>query len=142
MSAPLEGFFPPPERVIVCGSRNWEDRKRIEDRLFDISLETENLKCTIVHGKAKGADRIADQVANRLGLLTEPHPAMWTVHGDDCSCYPGKEICNAAGPRRNRLMASIGADLCIAFWDGKSTGTKDMIDVARAAGIPVEIIME
>lgn len=115
-------------RVIVCGSRKWRDRDRISDRMFDLSLATENLQCTVVHGNAAGADRIAAQEAPKIGLLVESHPANWEKFG------------KAAGPIRNQAMADMGADLCIAFWDGQSTGTKHMIDTAKAAGIPVEII--
>jgi hypothetical protein len=39
-------------------------------------------------------------------------------------------------------MAKAGADLCIAFWDGKSKGTQHMTTVAQECGIPVEIIVE
>lgn len=117
-------------RVIVCGSRHWQDRERIADRLFDLSRETENLGCVIVHGNAKGADRIAAQEAPKIGLLVEPHPADWEKYG------------KRAGPIRNRYMADRGADLCIAFWDGSSKGTADMIQVANEHGIPVEIIRD
>jgi hypothetical protein len=37
-------------------------------------------------------------------------------------------------------MAELGADLCIAFWDGRSKGTSHMIETARSHEIPVEII--
>lgn len=36
-------------------------------------------------------------------------------------------------------MASV-ADACIVFWDGKSKGSKHMIDVATRKGIPLRII--
>jgi hypothetical protein len=114
--------------VIVCGSRHWQDRERIADRLFDLSLETENLGCTIVHGNAKGADKIAAQEAPKIGLLVEAHPADWEHHG------------KRAGPIRNIEMADAGADLCIAFWDGQSKGTNHMLTVAQERGIPVEVI--
>ena len=109
-------------RVIVCGSRHWRDRDLITDRLFDLPPSV------IVHGNAAGADRIAHQEAQKLGHLVEPHPANWKVNG------------KAAGPMRNRLMAALGADLCIAFWDGKSAGTADMIRCAEKLSIPVEVI--
>lgn len=109
-------------RIIVCGSRGWSDRHRIADRLFHLPTDS-----TIVHGNAKGADRIAHQEAEKLGLLVEPHPADWETHG------------KRAGPIRNWEMAEAGADLCIAFWDGKSHGTAHMVEAARASGIPVEI---
>lgn len=111
-------------RVIVCGSRRWRDRNRIATRLFDLPTDT-----TIVHGAAQGADRIAHQEAEKLGLLVEPHPAEWGSLG------------KRAGLVRNEVMAGLGADLCIAFWDGRSTGTQHMIEQARKRDIPVEIIL-
>ena len=117
------------KRVIVCGSRHWQDREAIADRLYDLSADSDNLNCVVVHGGAAGADRIAAQEALKLGLLVEAHPARWEKHG------------KAAGPIRNREMGSLGAVLCIAFWDGRSQGTRDMIEVAGQNGIPVEIIL-
>jgi hypothetical protein len=110
-------------RVIVCGSRRWHDRERIEYRLAELPGDT-----TVVHGNAGGADRIAHQEAQKLGLLVEPHPADWETYG------------KRAGVMRNVLMGELGADLCIAFWDGRSTGTAHMMDEARKRGIPVEVI--
>ena len=43
-----------------------------------------------------------------------------------------------AGPRRNGKMADH-ADALVAFWDGDSSGTKDMIDQARDAGLYVQV---
>lgn len=118
-----DGSPPMKKRVIVCGSRRWRDRDAIVNRLFKLPADT-----TIVHGNAQGADRIAHQEAQKLGLLVEPHPADWERYG------------KTAGPIRNKLMADLGADLCIAFWDGLSTGTRNMIDQAEKVGIPVEVI--
>lgn len=110
-------------RVIVCGSRKWRDRDKIVARLADLPGDT-----VVVHGNAAGADRIAHQEAQKLGLLVEPHPADWRQYG------------KAAGPMRNEDMAAVGADLCIAFWDGTSAGTADMIRRADRRGIPVEVV--
>ncbi len=115
-------------RVIVCGSRHWDDRERIAARLFDLSLVTDNLDCTIVHGACRGADRIAAQEAQKIGLLVEPHPADWDRFG------------KRAGYVRNAEMAAAGADLCIAFWDGLSEGTGHMMRLALEQGIPVEVV--
>jgi len=110
-------------RVIVCGSRRWRDRKAIVDRLFDLPVDS-----VIVHGDAAGADRIAHQEAQKLGFEVEVYPAEWDIYG------------KRAGLLRNIRMAGVGADLCIAFWDGSSTGTAHMMDTARAHGIPVEVV--
>lgn len=112
-------------RVIVCGSRSWTDREFIAHRLFDLPPGS-----TIVHGAARGADRIAADEGRKLGHIPEPHPAEWETHG------------KKAGFIRNRLMASLGADLCIAFWDGRSNGTADMVDQAERHGIEIELYCE
>jgi hypothetical protein len=106
-------------RVIVCGSRGWRDRDAVTNRLADLPGES-----TVVHGNAGGADRIAHQEAQKLGLLVESHPAAEYGHP----------------LARNRAMAALGAELCIAFWDGRSTGTAHMMTQAREHGIPVEVV--
>lgn len=117
-------------RVIVCGSRHWSDRERISDRLCDLVLSyPPGAPIMIVHGNARGADRIAHQESQKHGLLVEVHPAMWGAYG------------KRAGPIRNAEMARSGADLCIAFWDGESVGTLDMIEKAEFHGIPVDRVM-
>jgi len=121
-------------RVIVCGSRGWHDRKRIADRLYDLPVTS-----TIVHGGARGADRIAHQEAEKLGLLIEAHPADWDGFTREDAEEWGKK---GAGRKRNAKMVALGADLCLAFWDGRSTGTQDTMDRARAAGIPTEIVQK
>lgn len=115
-------------RIIVCGSRRWIDREIIADRLQRLADADRFSAPVIVHGSARGADSIADEEARKAGFGTEPHPARWDVHG------------KRAGLIRNEEMASLGADLCIAFWDGASVGTLHMVTMARRRGIPVEIV--
>lgn len=118
-------------RVIVTGSRHWRNRDKIVDRLAELPGDT-----IIVVGfdpeknKPDGVDRIAYQEAQKLGLIVEPHPALWDLHK------------KAAGFIRNKEMAEAGAQLCLAFWDGLSTGTFDMMGQAVKRGIPVEVIMK
>lgn len=121
-------------RVIVCGSRSWWNRSPIIARLFDLPVDS-----TIVVGydpkrdKPQGVDRIAYQEAQKLGLMVEPHPA---------ADHQSEQIDGKVAPLvRNQHMANLGADLCIAFWDGRSSGTAHMMDRAEKKGIPVERIM-
>jgi YspA, cpYpsA-related SLOG family len=109
-------------RVIICGSRGWSDRQRIEERLFYLPPDA-----VIVHGAARGVDRIAHQEAEKAGFLLEPHPAEWERYG------------KRAGFIRNEEMANLGADLLIAFWDGRSRGTLDMMERCAKYGIPIEV---
>lgn len=118
-------------RVIVCGSRDFDDDELLSSELARIydSPERSDGRLVIVHGAARGADTLAGRWARLVpGATEEPHPADWAEHG------------KSAGPRRNRKMAELGADLCLAFWDGESTGTLHMIQTATKAGIPVRIV--
>jgi hypothetical protein len=112
-------------RVIVCGSRTWNDGDAIHDELDNI--DRENL--TIIQGGARGADSIARGWALDADVKCEEYPADWNRHG------------RSAGPIRNREMLDHGADLVIAFRaTGESRGTDDMIRESRRRGIPVRVV--
>jgi hypothetical protein len=89
----------------------------------------------IIHGGARGADRIAGEVAMALGFVIRVYPADWVIHG------------KAAGPIRNSEMLrkehylEEPIDLCLAFtWDlAISRGTHDMVQKARKAHIEVQL---
>lgn len=112
--------------ILVCGDRHWRDGSVIQFRLEQLDRDV-----TILHGGARGADRIASNIAKALGLHVQEVPAAWAAKG------------RAAGPIRNRKMLDLEPDLVIAFHadlDGGSKGTKDCVREARRRGIPVEVI--
>jgi hypothetical protein len=83
----------------------------------------------VVSGGAVGPDTIAEESARSRGLTTKVIPAKWN------------ELGKGAGMARN--PAIIGqADKVVAFWDGKSPGTRNAISLARKAGKPLLIIWE
>lgn len=111
-------------RILVTGDRNWSDRDAIERAL----RRCPDGPHILVHGAARGADRIAAEVAQALGWAVEAFPANWEKHG------------KAAGPIRNRQMLNEGTpQLVIAFHNdlANSKGTADMVRVAEKAGVPV-----
>jgi len=81
----------------------------------------------LVHGDAsRGADRMARDFAQAMWWLQEEaHPADWSWGSP------------TAGHERNQAMVDLGADVCLAFIQGESRGTRDCIKRARQAGIPV-----
>jgi len=113
-------------KVIIAGGRdftNYEILKyAVNEKLSGIT------EVEIVCGGAKGADELGKWYANEMGLNIKEFPADWNKHG------------KAAGPIRNQQMADY-ADALIAFWDGKSKGTADMIKKAEAKKIRVQIIL-
>lgn len=51
----------------------------------------------------------------------------------------------SAGYRRNAEMAKFASEegnkgVLIAFWDGESRGTKNMIDLAKRYGLKVHVV--
>ena len=113
------------DRVLVCGAREWTDRRLIREVLSRLPSGT-----IVIEGDQRGADRIAGEVAVTLGFVVEPYPADWDRYG------------RAAGPIRNQRMLEEGKPgRVIAFHaDLKhSHGTKDMVKRARRAGLPVSV---
>lgn len=110
-------------KILVCGDRGWSDRLLIWSVLKDYAAVTDNL--IIIHGNCRGADKLAQSVAEMLGLETRIYPANWKKYG------------RAAGPIRNKAMLDENPDLVIAFHDhmGESKGTKNMLDQAAERGI-------
>ena len=113
-------------KVLVCGDRNWTDKALIKERLQDLTQVE-----FVMHGGARGADRLAGEAANDLGFRVDEFPALWHFSG------------KSAGMARNRRMLEMGnPDLVQAFHDDidHSRGTKGMVALARRAGIKTHVI--
>lgn len=114
------------KRVIFSGSRDWKHETSVVEALVNLDPD----EWIVVHGAAKGLDKLADEYARAMGFEVESYPAKWAEYG------------NAAGPIRNRLMLSReNVQLVIAFPMPQSVGTVDMIEIAEAADVPV-VVME
>lgn len=115
-------------RVIVTGSREWQDEAAVRTALTR-SWREAGQPLVVIHGACPtGADRIASEWAREheyAGITEEPWPAKWKLYG------------RRAGPQRNAEMVAAGAALCLAFPFGQSSGTRHAMRCARAAGIPV-----
>jgi SLOG family YspA-like protein len=71
-----------PFRLLVTGSRTWNDARTIEQALAVI-LDRHPQGVLLVHGASpRGADAIAAAYAARTpGYQIEAHPADWHHHG-------------------------------------------------------------
>lgn len=81
----------------------------------------------IVSGGARGADKLGELYAHTNLHSLKVFPADWEKFG------------KSAGYIRNEEMAKY-ADCLVAFWDGKSRGTKHMIDLAHKHGLQVRVV--
>ena len=113
-------------KVIIAGSRNFTDYKKLCKICNHILQDQTDIE--IVSGAYyKGADKLGEEYAKETGYKLTKFPADWKRFG------------RAAGPLRNEQMANY-ADALIAFWDGKSKGTKHMIDLAKSRRLNTMII--
>lgn len=117
-------------RILVCGSRDWDDFEMILLKLKEAGGESagDMPDVIVIDGAARGADSLANRAAIQLRYGTLRFPANWEKHG------------KTAGPIRNQEMLDKGKpDLVLAFSNHFETsrGTADMIRRATKAGIPV-----
>lgn len=125
-------------RVLVCGSRDFTDKRAIWMVLSGISWISERV--TLIEGGAAGADRIAAEYAE--GIVSgsasgshwkhEQYKAEWAKYG------------KTAGRIRNKQMLTEGKpDMVLAFVNkplAESKGTADMVLQATQADIPTYVI--
>jgi len=114
---------PPPDvKLAVVGSRGFSNfrflEKTLEEYLGRVIL--------FISGGADGADSLGEKWARRHGI--EP-----LVFEPDHKRY------RHPYHHRNRLIAEA-CTLLVAFWDGRSSGTKYTIDYARRIGREVRIV--
>jgi len=108
-------------RLLVTGGRDFNDMDFVFSVLDNLH-RTRNVT-VLMHGGARGADRLAGMWGLSRGVVVEVYPANWKEHG------------LAAGPIRNQEMLDAGPDLLVAFPGGR--GTADMVRRARQAGLEV-----
>ena len=111
-------------KVIIAGSRTREPSveeisRAMRDSGFDV--------IEVVSGGARGADLCGEAWAEYSNIPISRFPAQWERYGI------------SAGYRRNAEMGEY-ADAILAFWDGRSSGTKHMIEFMQAKGKPTSII--
>lgn len=112
-------------KVIVAGTRSFDDYALLKSEL-DKALPPLS-PVTIFSGGARGADTLAEFYAMENDIPVVRFIPNWRIYGI------------SAGPIRNSEMAR-DADALIAFWDGESAGTKDMINKAKQHDLKIVVI--
>lgn len=115
-------------KLIVAGSRGFNDYDlmcRVLMAMGDVELADRTV--SIVSGMARGADALAVRFAAEHNVKLHKFPANWNGLG------------KRAGFIRNTQMGNF-ADGLLAFWDGKSNGTRHMVDYMHQLKKPVHLI--
>ncbi len=117
------------KRIVVAGCRDYYNYNEAKE-FINHCLKSFNAEDTFVFlsGNCRGADQLGERFAEETGLSVELYPAEWKKHG------------KAAGPIRNKKMVAA-CDAVICFWDGKSKGTRSLIQYAKEMQKPLAIKM-
>jgi len=108
--------------ALVIGSSGWTDKAAIQHALLEAGVTK------MAYGGGSDEDRLAGEVSLELHIPCHVYPAHWDRYG------------HAAEPIRNRKMLDAEhPDLVLAFWDGESPGTLDLINMAVRSGYDVRL---
>ncbi len=113
--------------VIIAGCRTYSDYQEAKDYILSCLKISETAdQITILSGGCKGADCLGERFAKENGFSLERYLPDWKKYG------------KAAGPIRNKQMVDVCHQV-ICFWDGKSKGTKSLIQYAKKSEKTVDI---
>ncbi len=129
-------------KLIIAGGRDFTDVQLVKRELNKLIKETGTTEVELVCGMAQGADGIGYDIFKANGHTPKEFHADWKDMSEPCvrrvNRY-GKEYNALAGMKRNHAMGDY-ATHALVFWDGRSKGSKDMIDYMRKIGKPVKVI--
>lgn len=111
-------------KVIIAGSKSFNDYNLLKDSCDFFMLFFKEIE--VISGCAAGADMLGELYAKENGYPVKRLPATW-VAGFYAGMFRHTEMIN-------------GADALIAFWDGKSEGTMDLIQRAKIRGLKVKVV--
>lgn len=105
-------------KLSVVGSRTFDDYEILSQTIDKIKAHYNYNIIQIISGGAKGADMLGEKYAIKNEILTRLFLPDWKTYG------------KRAGFLRNVDIIK-NCDVCIAFWDGESKGTKHDIDLCN-----------
>ena len=109
-------------RVAIVGSQGYSDLWRVVVYVRRLPIGT-----MVISGAAKGLDETVAKAARLCGLEVIEYVPNWDKYGE------------SAGRMRNEQIIDH-CDRLVAFWDGTSKDTLDIINKAKAADKEVEVI--
>lgn len=133
--------------ILVTGSRSITERDKIFDKLDDLSHM--NSVCNLDHpcdtlligGEAIGVDTICKEWAESRGVsyLGMPIPdEYYTKYGNGAGNIRNQDMLDKALELSQKYKVEI---LPLAFWDGSSTGTQDMIKRLHKANMHCQVML-
>jgi len=103
--------------VAIVGSREFDNYDSLREVMYTL-YPSPDMITSIVSGGARGADTLAERFATEHDLPMRVFKADWETWGV------------RAGYMRNKLIVDSATEV-VAFWNGKSNGTRHTIELAE-----------
>lgn len=114
--------------IIIAGGRDFTDYPMLKEHVNQIKKDLNITKTTIISGLARGADMLGIQYAHEYNHHVVRFPAEWNKYGKMAGFIRNTEMLKY-------IKKQFVTGIVIAFWDGKSKGTKHIIDAANKMNI-------
>ena len=115
-------------KVVIAGGRDFNDFPKLCATMDQLLIERIKVnKIIIVSGGARGTDTLGERYARLRNFELARIKAHWDKYH------------KSAGFIRNKTMLDL-TDGVVCFWDGKSTGTKHMIDITEHSHKQLRIV--
>jgi hypothetical protein len=114
-------------KLLIAGSRDYPSGGNFKAKMAEL-IAIYGMPSEVVSGHChKGVDAMGEDWAAENKVPVKRFAADWNKHG------------KAAGPIRNREMAPY-CDRAFIFWDGKSRGSKNMIEELQRHNKPYTVV--
>jgi len=111
-------------KVAIVGSRHFSEPDRVSDYVNALPQGS-----SIITGSASGVDAAATKAARAKGMPLQVIPASFDELAD----------ASKSAARNQRLIDAC--DVLVAFWDGRSPGTRHTVDRALESGKEVHVFV-
>ncbi len=114
--------------VIIAGSSGFENYTIFENKCnYFLSEKIKTHNIVILSGTSYKTYRVINQYSYEHNFITIPFNAEWGKYGENAVNISNEKMINCA-------------DAVIAFWDGKSKFTENLIDMAKSKGLPTVVV--
>lgn len=118
---------------LIAGGRDFNDFD-----LFEKELNKFDKPDKIIEGGANGTDTLARKYANKYNIECTEVKAEWNKYGKQAGFIRNRKMIDMLLKYKEIDMSNTIKVIC--FWDGKSSGTKNTIDLAKENNIDLEVI--
>lgn len=117
-------------RVLITGSKDFDDYQLLKTICENYISNLEN-DITIISGGAKGVDRLGEKFAREEHYFIKQFFPNWDKYGKSAIAKRNEDMIKYTAKENGHL---------IVFWDGKSKGIQNMINLAKDYNLGIRIV--